>query len=762
VSQSDASTGKPLRPKLTLAVPFPVYPPVGGGQQRVFSLYRHVARAFAVELVTLAEAGAEPREQVIAPGMREIRIPKSARHQEEEARIAQEVGGVPLGDIAMSLFAELTPDYGHYLARSMENASLVVACHPYSLPAIRKAALNCPLVYDAHDVEYLLKQGVLKRSGAAGADLIDAVRTLEAAACRESALIFCCSDEDARDLRSLYGIESARVMVAPNGVDTDVIRFHSPAEKEHRKGELGLAGRAIALFVGSWHPPNLEAAEAVFEMAGAIPRVTFLLAGSQCLPLADRRRPDNVGLMGVVDEETLEELLAVADVALNPMLSGSGTNLKMATYLAAGLPVIATPAGARGYDLVTGEHAVISPLAEFPERIAQLLADGALAEKLACQGRRLAEQRYDWRIIASGVTAGLRSLSQLPVRATHPVEKVIDRVSAAIAELGVPERQPLIGQVAAAVAELALSSAHGRRVTEGIECSLDAESIDQRPAGLSIRVPAFPHDEGPRPPMGPEEQLSERLSALGLIVRDCEIDVDAYRRYVAAAGYTDRHSSYYPTVRAEKALEHYVAAMLLGLHHEDVFIDIASQHSPATEIYRRLFRVRTYRQDLAYPTGLHGDTIGGDAAALPVPDGFATKLALHCSFEHFEGDSDIGFVREAARVLRPGGAVCIVPLYLCERYTVQTDPTLAEDVSFEPDAVVHQVPGWGNRHGRFYDPEHLVTRIIRHARGMQAEIFRITNAPAVDPTCYARFALVLRRTAVTEAVASSRDRDRRR
>jgi len=46
------------RPKLTVAVPFPVYPPVGGGQQRVFSLYRHVARDFDVELVTLAESDA--------------------------------------------------------------------------------------------------------------------------------------------------------------------------------------------------------------------------------------------------------------------------------------------------------------------------------------------------------------------------------------------------------------------------------------------------------------------------------------------------------------------------------------------------------------------------------------------------------------------------------------------------------------------------------------------------------------------------------
>ena len=161
------------------------------------------------------------------------------------------------------------------------------------------------------------------------------------------------------------------------------------------------------------------------------------------------------------------------------------------------------------------------------------------------------------------------------------------------------------------------------------------------------------------------------------------------------------------------------------------------------QIYGKLFGMRAYRQDIAYPAGLRGDTIGGDAAHMPVPDGFATRMCLHCSFEHFEGESDAGFVREAERVLRPGGALCVVPLYLAEEYAIQTDPEMAAGVRFEPDAIVYGADGWGNRHGRFYDPEHLVSRVLRRAGAMTLRVYAIGNAPDVDPSCYVRFAMVM-------------------
>ena len=301
-----------------------------------------------------------------------------------------------------------------------------------------------------------------------------------------------------------------------------------------------------------------------------------------------------------------------------------------------------------------------------------------------------------------------------------------------------------------------------REVGLGPGSSLDASDPDFPPTGdvaqdgvqaasgfeaafARIREPKRAGAIGYEP--GSVERIVERLAALGLGVRAFQVDVSGYRRFAAAARYPEDFPDYYPFNVTEKLLEHYVAATLLDLRAREVYIDVASAGSPAPDLYRRVFGVTAYRQDLTYAPGVNGDRIGSDATAMPVPEGFAAKMALHCSFQHFEGDRDMRFVGEAARVLAPGGAVCVVPLYLAEEYAIQTDPEVAvpAGASFERDAIVYCARGWGNRHGRFYDPEHLRDRVMSQASEMTAEVYWITNAEEVDASCYVRFAMLLQR-----------------
>ena len=239
--------------------------------------------------------------------------------------------------------------------------------------------------------------------------------------------------------------------------------------------------------------------------------------------------------------------------------------------------------------------------------------------------------------------------------------------------------------------------------------------------------------------------VADGLRARGIPVEELRLDLAEVRSFVARAGYATRHKDYYPWNRAEKSLEHFIAAKLLGLDRGDVYIDVASEHSVVPDIYHDLFGCTTYRQDLSYPPGLKGDRIGGDAAAMPLPAGFATAMGLHCSFEHFEGDADIRFVREAGRVLRPGGRVCIVPLYLNSHHAALHDPAApdAQGASFDDDAVVHLQAGWGNRHGRFYDPGHLDSRIRENLGDLRLRVFHVINPEEVDPSCYVRFAALI-------------------
>jgi SAM-dependent methyltransferase len=228
------------------------------------------------------------------------------------------------------------------------------------------------------------------------------------------------------------------------------------------------------------------------------------------------------------------------------------------------------------------------------------------------------------------------------------------------------------------------------------------------------------------------------------------LDVNSadYADYYQQAEYDGRYPGYYIGNRHEKTLEHFLCIQLLQIQPQDVFVDLASEHSPLPEIVGRLMGCASYSQDIMYPEGIHGRQIGGDACAMPVPAGFATKAALTCSIEHFEGDADHRLFVELARVLAPGGKVCVVPFYLYHEPAVQTDPTYSavHAVPFDPGARLFAAEGWGNRHGRFYSPRSFMERIAEPvAEAFTFDYFWIRNASELHPGNYVRFALVATR-----------------
>jgi hypothetical protein len=255
-----------------------------------------------------------------------------------------------------------------------------------------------------------------------------------------------------------------------------------------------------------------------------------------------------------------------------------------------------------------------------------------------------------------------------------------------------------------------------------------------------------------------DDGIYGRLAQEDIDLEELPIDTGGYRRYMEAACYVD-YPDYYnggnprgpgaprTSKFVEKTLEHYLAAKLLQLSPHDVYLDIASANSPAPDIYRKLFGCTVFRNDLTYPAGIDGDAIGGDAGDMPVEDGFATKMALHCSFEHFEGDSDIGFIREASRVLAPGGMLCILPLYMADKYSILTDPVVLprKGISFEDGATLYCRKGWGNRHGRFYDIPHLKERVLANMGDLELKIFIVRNQDRIGPGIYLRLAALFRK-----------------
>lgn len=385
--------------KLTVATSFPIFPALGGGQQRVLGLYGALAaQGVDVDVVALAARQERFAVRELAPGFREIRVPKTPEHDHAEFLLHSEMG-IPVTDISLMLDHELTPAYGKMLAQSARTATAVVVCHPFGLPALRDAVPDLPLIYEAQDVETDLKADMLRGAGDRADDVVAAVRECERRACGESDLVITCSDIDGVRLRELFGLEDARRAEVPNGCECAQIPFVSPVARAANRRAVGVDAFTV-VFVGSWHGPNLEAARAVREAAQMAPDMRFVIVGSVGLAIADESTPGNVDLVGPVAKGFLRDVLALADVGVNPMSSGSGTNLKMLEYAAAGVPLVSSSFGARGLGFTPGEHYAVGE----PDALAPALrAVRAEPEAETARRVRLAYDRVvatlDWPVV---------------------------------------------------------------------------------------------------------------------------------------------------------------------------------------------------------------------------------------------------------------------------------------------------------------------------------------------------------------------------
>ncbi len=388
------------RPTLLVATSFAVHPPRGGGQQRIVGLYSALAAlGVDVEIVSLVGYKERGGREEIAPGVREWRVPMSAAHHRAEYTL-QVRARVPARDLCLALDAELTPAYGEALATVARTAVAAVASHPFAQPALA-ASTALPLIYEAHNVESDLKASML--AGADGADeLIAAVRGVERACCATATHTIVCSEDDGARLGELFELPEERVVVVPNGVDPGAFPFVDQEQRSRRRRTLGFGDTPLALFLGSWHEPNLAAVRDVIAAAEVLPDERFLVVGSAGLAFADEPVPPNLDLCGIVDAGFVRSVLGLADAALNPMRWGSGTNLKMLDYALAGVPIVSTRFGTRGLGLEPGLHYEVFADGELAAGLRALRAHPA--EALGARTRAAAghvREGFSWDAIAA-------------------------------------------------------------------------------------------------------------------------------------------------------------------------------------------------------------------------------------------------------------------------------------------------------------------------------------------------------------------------
>jgi len=401
--------------------PFPVWPVASGGQVRNFQLARALSTRMPVQILSLSVDPCTTRERTLLPGVQETLIAQSQSlrlHFESIHQCLQ----VDCSDLALLDGALLDPSYLGHLRREVDTHDVVVCSHPYLYPAVR-AVTRSPPVYDAHNVECDMKQMVLgpamQSQSASRRDLAlslaERLHTEEAALYRHASVVSVCSAADLQRFAEVYGPRAASCAIVPNGVDTQAVAFATLEDKRRwqRRTRLASAGELV-LFAASWHGPNIEAMACVVEAAQRYPQLPFVVFGSIGLHAVCQNLPPNVRALGVVSDAEKTVLLQAGTLALNPVRSGSGTNLKVLEYAASGGTIVTTVWGNRGIGLVDGVHCVMTACGQFSEGIGRALALGLEErQRMAGAARCLMEDRFEWRHI--GATFGNCVEKSVPV-----------------------------------------------------------------------------------------------------------------------------------------------------------------------------------------------------------------------------------------------------------------------------------------------------------------------------------------------------------
>src|SRR4029079_9450287 len=97
-------------------------------------------------------------------------------------------------------------------------------------------------------------------------------------------------------------------------------------------------------------------------------------------------------------EDAIREL-AAAKVVVFPLLSGSGTRLKIIEAWAAGAPVVSTTVGAEGLPVCHGRNLLLADdPASFANAVSFLLASPSERERIGRHGREQYERELTWEV----------------------------------------------------------------------------------------------------------------------------------------------------------------------------------------------------------------------------------------------------------------------------------------------------------------------------------------------------------------------------
>lgn len=256
-------------------------------------------------------------------------------------------------------------------------------------------SINKHLIFEAHydDGEFAKSVGVNKE------DLFK-IKKLQNIYGKFFDKVISVSEQDVDLLSKNLRIQKSSVVVIPSGINKDDFPNNCFSVKKKR-----------IIFLGNnFFDVNLKAIKKIKE--SIYPKLkkhgySFRIIGD--ISLSEKSALEDKQFEVTGKQEFLYNSFKDSTIALAPVTEGSGIRIKILNYLNAGIPVITTTQGARGFPdkqlLIIEDN-----IKKYPELILKLMKDSNCLKNLSKRGREYVIQKMSWEKIAKRVSKEYDSL----------------------------------------------------------------------------------------------------------------------------------------------------------------------------------------------------------------------------------------------------------------------------------------------------------------------------------------------------------------